>query len=123
VALLEQWGLQVGEAADGRQALAAVARAAAEGRPYELVLMDLQMPGISGYETTAALRREYSAAQLPVIALTAAALVSERERAQASGMNDFLTKPIDPQRLQAALLRALPGRRGGDDATPPLNPA
>ena len=47
------------------------------------------------------------AEQLPVVALTAAALVSERERALAAGMNDFLTKPIEPRRLRDALLRAL----------------
>ena len=107
VALLEHWGVRVTEAADGAQALVAVDRAAAAGQPFDIVLMDLQMPGISGYQTTEVLRRQYSAAQLPVLALTAAALVSERERAQAAGMNGFLTKPIDPLNLQRALLRAL----------------
>jgi len=109
VALLEHWGMLVSQASDGGQALAAVAEAAAAGCPIDAVLMDLQMPGISGYETTAALRRQYNARQLPVIALTAAALVSEREQAAVVGMNDFLTKPIDPQRLHDALLRALHG--------------
>ncbi len=107
VALLEQWGAVVTEAGDGLQALAAVAQAAAEGRRFDAVLMDLQMPGMSGHEATQALRTTYSAEQLPVIALTAAALVSERERAAAIGMNDFVTKPIDPLRLRAALLRVL----------------
>ena len=110
VALLEHWGVQVTEAADGAQALAAVALAAASQQPFDVVLMDLQMPGISGYQTTEALRRQHSAAQLPVIALTAAALVSERDRALAAGMNGFLTKPIDPPSLRRALLRALPDR-------------
>jgi len=107
VALLEQWGAAVTEAGDGLQAVAAVAKAAAEGRRFDAVLMDLQMPGMSGHEATKALRTTYSAEQLPVIALTAAALVSERERAAAIGMNDFVTKPIDPLRLRAALLRVL----------------
>ena len=107
VALLEQWGASVTEAGDGQQALAAVAQAVAEGLPFDAVLMDLQMPGISGHDATLALRTAYSAAQLPVIALTAAALVSERERAAVIGMNDFVTKPIDPLRLRAALLRVL----------------
>ena len=110
VALLEHWGVRVTEAADGAQALVAVDRAAAAGQPFDAVLMDLQMPGISGYQTTEMLRRQYSAAQLPVLALTAAVLVSERERAQAAGMNGFLTKPIDPQNLRRALLGALPSR-------------
>jgi PAS domain S-box-containing protein len=107
VALLEQWGIEVTEAVDGRQALAAVAQAAAAGRGFDAVLMDVQMPGMSGYEATQVLRKQYDARQLPVIALTAAALVSERTHALAIGMNDFLTKPIDPARLQAALLRVL----------------
>jgi CheY-like chemotaxis protein len=102
--------VRVSEAANGTQALAAVASAEAAQQPFNAVLMDLQMPGMSGYQTTEALRRQYSAAQLPVFALTAAALVSERERAQAAGMNGFLTKPIDPQNLQRALLRALQER-------------
>ena len=107
VALLDQWGIETTEAASGEQALALVASQAAAGRPFQAVLMDVQMPGISGYETTVALRRHYSAAQLPVIALTAAALVSERQRAAEVGMNDFLTKPVDAQRLRAVLLRLL----------------
>jgi PAS domain S-box-containing protein len=109
-ALLDEWGVRVTPAIDGALALAAVARAAAEGWMFDAVLMDVQMPGMSGYETTEALRRQHSADALPVIALTAGALVSERERALAHGMTDFLTKPIDPLRLQAALLRALAGR-------------
>jgi len=110
VALLEHWGVQVTEAVDGTQALAAVARATAEQRPFDAVLMDLQMPGMSGYQTTEALRLQHGAAQLPVIALTAAALASERERALAAGMNGFLTKPIDPHNLQRALLGVLQDR-------------
>jgi PAS domain S-box-containing protein len=117
VALLEDWGVQVVEAVNGAQALATVAREAAAGRPVDAVLMDLQMPGMSGYEATLALRRQYDATQLPVIALTAAALVSEREAAAAHGMNDFLTKPIDAPRLQAALVRAIQ-RRAAPAARP-----
>ena len=107
VALLNQWGVLTTEAVDGDKALALVACQAAAGRPFDAVLMDVQMPGISGYEATQALRLHYSALQLPVIALTAAALLSERQRAAEVGMNDFLTKPVDPQRLRAALLRVL----------------
>jgi PAS domain S-box-containing protein len=110
VALLEHWRVHVTEATDGAQALAAVERAAAAGQPFQVVLMDLQMPGMSGYQATEALRRQFNATQLPVIALTAAALVSERERALAAGMNGFLTKPIDPQNLHRALLHALADR-------------
>jgi len=111
VALLEQWGMVVEQAEDGMLALAAIERASTQGRPFDVVLMDVQMPGISGYETTRRVRESWTAAQLPVIALTAAALVSERERALASGMNDFVTKPIEADRLRSALARVLPPHR------------
>ncbi len=120
-ALLGDWGVQVTQATDGARALAAVDRAAAEGWMFDAVLMDVQMPGMSGYEATAQLRRQYPAAVLPVIALTAGALVSERAQALQHGMTDFLTKPIDPGRLQAALLRALAARQ--PRAGVPVSPA
>ena len=107
VALLEQWGVDVAQAGDGQQAIEAVEQAASRGRPFDLVLMDVQMPGMSGHEATRILRRNHPANRLPIIALTAAALVSERDQALAAGMNDFLTKPIDAARLRNTLARAL----------------
>ena len=89
-----------------------MASADAEGRPFQAVLMDLQMPVMSGYQATEQLRLSHSAEQLPVIALTAAVLVSEREKALAAGMLDFVTKPIDAERLLACLLRAGVGAAG-----------
>ena len=103
VALLEAWGLQVTQASDGFEAMVAVQAAAAEGRPFDAVLMDVQMPRMSGHEATRALRAQ--GCTVPVIALTAAALVTERDEALRAGMNDFLTKPIDAERLRAALHR------------------
>ena len=95
-ATLAQWGVQVDRGArrpDGdRRRRRRGARAA--GRST-CVLMDVQMPVMSGHEATLELRKAWSADALPIIALTAAALVSEREQALAAGMNDFLTKPID----------------------------
>ena len=108
-ATLERWGVRVTQAGDGPEALAAIEAAP---QPFDVVLMDVQMPGMSGHEATLALRRLPAGRQVPVIALTAAALVSEREQALASGMDDFLTKPIDAERLQAALLRWGRGRGG-----------
>ena len=110
--LLEQWGVHIEQAADGQQAVQAVQRRAQDGRLFDAVLMDVQMPVMSGHEATRLLRRDYSAEALPIIALTAAALVSEREQALAAGMNDFLTKPIDAQRLRQALERWIAPRRG-----------
>jgi CheY-like chemotaxis protein len=95
----------VGEAANAPEALAQI-----ESQRPQIVLMDVQMPGMSGYEATRLLRSRPAGRALPVVALTAAALVSEREQALAAGMDDFLTKPIDAERLQAALLRWRRGR-------------
>lgn len=66
---------------------------------YDAVLMDLQMPGMDGCETTVRIREELKLLALPVIALTASATTTERQRALAAGMNDFLTKPVEPERL------------------------
>jgi PAS domain S-box-containing protein len=110
-ALLERWGVVVVQAADGRQAVDAVQRAHAEGHPFDAVLMDVQMPSMSGYEATRLLRADAAGRALPIIALTAAALVSERQQALGAGMDDFLTKPIDADRLRATLARWLAERR------------
>jgi PAS domain S-box-containing protein len=110
VALLEQWGVEVTQAEDGHLAVQAVHDAFALGRGLDAVLMDVQMPSMSGHEAARQLRQRYDRDELPIIALTAAALVSEREDALGSGMNDFLTKPIDNQRLQQTLVRVLKSR-------------
>ncbi|MFL6662359.1 MAG: PAS domain S-box protein [Rhizobacter sp.] len=107
VAMLEQWGVDVTQATDGRMALDAVELAARQGRLFDAILMDVQMPHMSGHETARELRKHYDARRLPIIALTAAALVSEREQAMASGMNEFLTKPIDALKLKEALAHAI----------------
>ena len=107
VALLERWGAIVDQAVDGPSALRAVDQAWDTGDPFDIVLMDVQMPGMSGHEVTRRLRLRHDRHALPVVALTAAALVSEREDAMAAGMNDFLTKPIDAERLRHTLQRVL----------------
>jgi CheY-like chemotaxis protein len=115
--LLEQWGVRVEQATDGQQAVAAVQRCAQQGRLFDAVLRDVQMPVMSGHEATRVLRRQHGADALPIIALTAAALVSEREQALDAGMNDFLTKPIDAQRLHQALVRWIERRPGAGAGT------
>ena len=107
VAMLEQWGMQVLQAEDGHLAVQAVERAFADGGGLDLVLMDVQMPSMSGHEAAREIRLRHSAGDLPIIALTAAALTSERDAALQAGMDDFLTKPIDHQRLQQTLMRVL----------------
>ena len=112
VAMLEQWGVQVAQSVDGEQAIQAVCAAADANDAFDLVLMDVHMPVMSGHAAVRRLRERFDARTLPVIALTAAALVSERDEAIAAGMNDFLTKPIDARRLRSTLARYL--RRTAD---------
>ncbi|MBS0437726.1 MAG: response regulator, partial [Proteobacteria bacterium] len=75
----------------------------------DAVLMDVQMPVMSGYEATRALRERAGSRSMTIIAMNAAAISSEREQALASGMDGFLTKPIDMHKLHAALMAALAG--------------
>jgi PAS domain S-box-containing protein len=119
-AIARQWGVTVSEAGDGAEAVTAIAQRADAGRPFDVVLMDVQMPVQGGHDATRVLRRRFDAKTLPIIALTAAALTSERDEALAAGMNDFLTKPLDAQRLQDALLRWAPMRTRGEPATRPV---
>jgi PAS domain S-box-containing protein len=111
-AFLEQWGVKATQVGNGAQAVASVNAQADAGTPFDLVLMDVQMPVMGGYDATRAIRQRHRAADLPIIALTAAALTSERDEALACGMNDFLTKPIDAQRLHDALLHCQRARSG-----------
>jgi signal transduction histidine kinase/CheY-like chemotaxis protein len=95
--LLERQGAEVHTAADGQLALDAISQHA--NQPFELVLMDVQMPVMDGHEATRRLRADSRWAELPVIAVTAGALQAERTRATAAGMTDFLTKPLDADEL------------------------
>ncbi len=125
--ILRQWGVTVAEAVNGADAVLAINARADAGRPFDLVLMDVQMPVQGGHEATRVLRRRFAADELPIIALTAAALTSERDQALAAGMNDFLTKPLDAQRLHDALLRwgmfrqAAAGATAARPARPPVS--
>ena len=116
-ALLQRWGLVVTQAQDGQQAVAAVAAAFAAGQPFDIVLMDVQMPLMDGHDATRALRQAWPGRRLPVIALTAASMPSEREAALAAGMDDFLSKPLDADQLLRLLCRhvrpAVPGTGPG----------
>ncbi len=92
--LLEVHGLTVVCAHNGMEALHAL-----EGETFDLVLMDVQMPELDGYQATRRIREEPHLAKLPVIALTAHAMESEREKCLAAGMDGYLAKPIDPDKL------------------------
>jgi signal transduction histidine kinase/DNA-binding NarL/FixJ family response regulator len=109
-ALLAHWRVRVHTVGDGREALQAVEQAAAAGVPFELVLMDIQMPELDGLAATRALRLRWSASELPVVALTASVLEDERRAARDAGMNDFLAKPIDAADLFGLLRRVREAR-------------
>ncbi len=89
-------------AADGREALDKVF-----ARPYDLCLMDLQVPGMDGFELTRRIRADSRTAALPVIAVTCAYDGATREDCRKAGMNDFLSKPVRLQTLRALMLRTL----------------
>jgi CheY-like chemotaxis protein len=96
--ILEHAGWTVEEAGDG---LAAVAMATA--RPPELILLDIQMPGVDGYETLRALRGQAALAATPIYAITAYAMEGDVERGLAAGFTGYLTKPLTRRQLLAAL--------------------
>lgn len=99
---LERKGFEITTAVDG---LDAIERAVAD--TPDLVLMDLSLPGIDGWEATRRLKENDATRDIPVIALTAHAMSGEKERALSAGCNDYDTKPIDLPRLLAKILRQL----------------
>ncbi|MGV3564151.1 MAG: response regulator [Nocardioides sp.] len=121
--LLEALGVEVDVADDGEAAIAALA---GPDHGYALVLMDCRMPGIDGIDATRAIRGgEPRGTRVPIIAMTASALEGERERCLAAGMDDFLTKPVDPTQLEEVVRRwtrragAVPAPRPGVAAAAP----
>jgi PAS domain S-box-containing protein len=104
--ILKKMGLQVDIVANGAEAVKALAK-----NPYDLVLMDVQMPEMNGFEATEQIRNPQSAVayhEIPVIAMTAHAIQGYRERCLEAGMNDYITKPIDPKALSEMLDKWLP---------------
>src|SRR6185295_2608855 len=109
VELLEDAGAQVQVANNGREAVEKVAQAS-----FDLILMDLQMPVMDGYQATAKIRSDPRFDKVPIIAMTAHATVEERQRCLDAGMVDHVSKPVDPVTLFATLGRhyqPAPGRK------------
>ncbi|HVM04222.1 MAG TPA: response regulator [Acidimicrobiales bacterium] len=120
VGLLEAMGYTADVVADGLEALHALDRGT-----YVAVLMDCQMPHMDGYTATRHIRRRPRDAGIPVIAMTAGAVAGDRERCLEAGMDDYITKPVKPDELEAALARwalPVPDGAGAGDGNPPAGP-
>jgi two-component system chemotaxis sensor kinase CheA len=104
--LLERWDIGVVAAGDGHEALDTLN----DDGDFDLVLMDLMMPGMDGFKTTEKIRSDSDLKTLPIIALTAKTADEDRNRAIASGANDYLSKPVEPAELKRLLDRYLPPR-------------
>ncbi len=104
IELLEGAGATVKVANNGREAVETLS-SGPQPPPFDLVLMDLQMPVMDGYQATAKLRSDARFSKLPIIAMTAHATIEERQRCLAAGMNDHVSKPIDPAFLFETLGR------------------
>ncbi|MEI8004420.1 MAG: response regulator, partial [Methanothrix sp.] len=104
-ALLRKMGLQADVVANGKEAVNALRII-----PYDLVLMDCQMPEMDGFEATSLIRKQGSKALnpgIPIIAMTALAIQGDREKCIRAGMNDFIAKPVQKRELAEMLARWL----------------
>ena len=106
--LLAAAGFDVSAVDSGLAALAALRE-----RPVDLVVCDVQMPGMDGVQLLRELRAHEDTSRLPVIAVTAAAMVGDRERFLAAGFDGYLAKPIDPQIFAEQVATFLPARSAG----------
>ena len=109
--VLERAGYDVTEAEDGERALTQ----AREGSP-DLILLDLNMPGLDGYGVLAALRAAARFAQVPVLALTASAMRGDREKILEAGFTDYLAKPAAPELVRETVARVLKEQRVSESA-------
>jgi CheY-like chemotaxis protein len=102
--MLEKRGYRVDTVGNGREALQSHALT-----PYDLILMDVQMPEMDGFEATQGIRRheEASGAHTPIIAMTAHAMKGDRELCLEAGMDDYVSKPVQPSLLVESMTRLL----------------
>ena len=101
-ASLEEAGFRVLEASDGEEAIASV-----HDEPPDLILLDIMMPGISGWEVTSALLADRSTDRIPIVFMTARGELSDRVRAFGLGAQDYVTKPFDPHALAKTVAKIL----------------
>ena len=116
--VLEPKGAKVEIARNGREALEHLARSKAPGgAPVDLVLMDIMMPEMDGYEVIRRIRADARFRDLPLIAVTAKAMAEDRERCFNAGASDYLSKPVEKEEL-IAVLRTWVKRRKPRGSTP-----
>ncbi len=108
--ILEEFGLKADVVNDGLEALESLKNAREESSAYHIVLMDCQMPNMDGYDATRAIRDSQTGVEnrdIPIVAMTANAMQGDKEKCFSSGMNDYLSKPIDDNKLKKILLKYL----------------
>ena len=117
--ILTSAGFKVSIANDGKEGVQAVSE-----NEFDVILMDIQMPVMDGYTATREIRKDDRFKDLPIIAMTASAMIQDREEALNAGMNDHVSKPIDIDELFSALLKWVKPREGAvsDDIVPPPIP-
>jgi len=101
--LLESKGVILTIVDNGQEAVEAIQLAAKNDKQFDVILMDIQMPVMDGYQATAIIRKTLKNKNLPIVAMTAHALVGEKEKSLRKGMNDHITKPIDPNILYSTV--------------------
>lgn len=124
--LLQSWGITVDIAVDGHEAIAKI-----QAHPYDAILMDVRMPGMDGLEATRQIRKlakvgnikDERFATVPIIAMTAHAMNTDRTKSLAAGMNDHLPKPVQPQELLNTLTRWISPSRIVPQVSTPIDPS
>ena len=109
--LIKGLGIDITIAANGVEAVKL-----AEEQVFDLIFMDIQMPEMDGYQATKVIRQQQ---QLPIVAMTAHAMTGDKEKCLAQGMDDYISKPIDPDELKRILIKWLPDQEDGSSVTLP----
>ena len=119
-AILSKLGYQADVVGSGEEALEKLRKGS-----YDIVLMDCEMPNMDGFETSLLIRRQAAGSpntNIPIIAVTANAMEGDRERCMAAKMNDYLSKPIEPEKLAEAIRKWLPRTDAAESATASVGP-